>query len=92
MQHFGITSEDIITIGGDYNIPLTNQGKKRGSLKLKSNVIPLINNIMSYFSLQDIWRIKHTNKQQITWRQKRPSIQCRLDYFLFIGIITRPSN
>ena len=34
------------------------------------------------FDMVDIWRIRNTDKKQYTWRQKRPLIQRRLDYWL----------
>ena len=32
-------------------------------------------------NLQDIWRLKNLLAKRFTWRQKKPRIQCRLDYF-----------
>ena len=32
--------------------------------------------------MEDIWRLRNTDKKRYTWRQKLPRVQCRLDYFL----------
>ena len=32
--------------------------------------------------LQDVWRCKHPNESQFTWRDKAFKVQCRLDYWL----------
>ncbi len=52
-----------------------NTGVKLGSL------IQLIE-LQETFDLQDVWRVKNPDKKSFTFRQKSPTIQCRLDYFL----------
>ena len=34
------------------------------------------------YDLVDIWRIRNLDKRQYTWRQKRPLVQRRIDYWL----------
>ena len=34
------------------------------------------------YDLVDVWRIRNPNKRNFTWRQKKPLIQRRLDYWL----------
>jgi exonuclease III len=87
MEDFGITAEHNIIIGGDFNVALTSKDKKGGSQILKNRTITKVNDIISYFSLQDIWRVKNREVQQFTWKQKRPLIQCRLDYFLISELL-----
>ena len=82
MEKQGISSSDNIIIGGDWNTVLDKQDKKGGQDRLKERVISEIYTLIEYFEINDIWRIKHANKIQFTWRQKTPLIQCRLDYFL----------
>ena len=82
MQHIGISAEDCVIIGGDFNVTLSNIDKKGGSNKIKQKVVEKINTLCTLYDLQDIWRIKNPDKMCYTWRRKSPLIQCRLDYFL----------
>lgn len=80
-QNFDIN--DNIIIGGDFNSILNvDLDKSGGILKLKENVVDNINTIKDVFDLVDVWRFYHPTEHRYTWRQNRPLIQCRLDYFL----------
>ena len=87
MERKGLSSSDNIIIGGDWNTVLDTLDKKGGQDRLKEKVISEIHTLMDYFEINDIWRIKHPNKSQFTWRQKTPLIQCRLDYFLISSVL-----
>ena len=69
-------------MGGDFNVVFENQDKKGGLGRLKTRVLAELLSLMEYFEINDIWRIKHPEKCQYTWKQKSPLIQCRLDFFL----------
>lgn len=72
-----------VIIGGDFNFVFdVNIDKKGGRKVTKVHAKQIVNSIMDSFDLVDIWREKHPNLQQFTWRSHNPSIQCRLDYFL----------
>ena len=50
-------------------------------LKKKDSVKNIMEIKLAY-DLVDIWRIRNPNKRKFTWRQKKPLIQRRLDYWL----------
>ena len=62
---------DEIIFGGDFNLVLDIlKDKKGGSLYTHSN------------SLTDIWRDLNPEEKRFTWRQNKPEVHCRLDFFL----------
>ena len=38
------------------------------------------------FDLEDIWRIRNPDIKRFTWRQKKPLIQRRLDFWLISDV------
>ena len=56
--------------------------KLGGNDELKVRSLDMINNLKMQYDLQDIWRILYPTNKRFTWRQKRPLIQCRLDFWL----------
>lgn len=82
MENFGITGDDCTVIGGDFNVTLAKIDKQGGTTQLKTGAIAEIHRMMTTFDLQDVWRIHHPEKKQFTWRQRHPTVHCRLDYFL----------
>ena len=56
--------------------------KVGGNDELKVRSLDMINNLKMQYDLQDIWRILYKTNKRFTWRQKRPLIQCRLDFWL----------
>ena len=78
-----ISNNDEIVIGGDWNLVRDFNLDKCGGMnnpKLKS--IDKLNNFISNYELNDVWRIKNLNAKRYSWRQPNPLIQCRLDYWL----------
>ena len=71
-----------LIIGGDFNAHLDPELDKAGGKTNKTDSVKNIIDITIAFDLVDIWRIRNTDKRQYTWRQKRPLIQRRLDYWL----------
>ena len=68
-------------MGGDFNIIFNpTLEKKGGNMELKKST-EIMEEILYKNSLQDVWRLKNPTTKRYTWRQKSPSIQCRLDYF-----------
>ena len=83
LANFCSDDEYSIVMGGDFNTvfdPMLD--KKGGKDKIKEKSVEKIQNIMNGFDLVDIWRIRNPKKQKFTWRQKKPPIQCRLDFWL----------
>ena len=53
-----------------------------GNPKLKEVSVKLVKDMMANLDLIDIWRIRNPNSSRYTWRQKKPVIQRRLDFWL----------
>ena len=71
-----------LIIGGDFNAHLDPELDSAGGKTIRKDSVKNIIDIKLAFDLVDIWRIRNTDKKQYTWRQKRPLIQRRLDYWL----------
>ena len=84
----GITRNDRIVIGGDWNTILSADMDKAGGIKRTGEVVSLeMREILLDLELVDMWRIKNPHTKRFTFRQKRPLIQTRLDYFLVSNCI-----
>ena len=76
-----------IIIGGDFNVILDpDLDGSGGKPKLKESCKNL-ENLCSSFDLIDIWRIRNPGAKRFSWRQKNPTIQGRLDYWLIANSI-----
>ena len=83
------TDENIL-IGGDFNCPLMAFDKIGGRpVENKKTVIDKISNLLSIYSLYDIWHEKNISKKEFTWRDKAYKVQCRLYYFLTTPNLTK---
>ena len=83
LRQMNVTSATNILIGGDWNVVQdTSIDKCGGTLAVRVNVMNLLHSLFDEFELKDIWRVRNPKKKRYTWRQKRPSVQCRLDYFV----------
>ena len=83
MNRLKVKREDKIIIGGDWNIVKNiNMDKKGGTGKIRKKVLSLLNELSDEFEIEDMWRIKNPVKRRYTWRQTKPLVQCRLDYFM----------
>ena len=83
LLEFGLSQEDSIIVGGDFNCPLNPLLDKKGGILIPPiGVIQAIEGLQEQFCLQDIWRIKNPEVQSFTWSQKSPFVFCRLDYWL----------
>ena len=72
-----------LLIGGDFNIILDDKIDKKGGIV--DNISPYKKDLLDFienFSLCDIWRDQHPNVNRFSWRQPKPLIQCRLDFWL----------
>ena len=56
--------------------------KKGGKSSTHRNSLKVIQNIRDNLDLTDIWRDLNPEQRRYTWRQNKPEIQCRLDFFL----------
>ena len=69
-------------MGGDFNAPLSLQLDSYGSKTEKRDVVIKIRELMLDFNLVDIWRLRNPDKKRYTWKQNKPLVQRRLDYWL----------
>ena len=81
--HLQDFSEEIVSIGVDFNCSLSDKDKKGGNpITKKASVIKEIEHLCSCNNLIDIWRHLNPQLESFTWRNKSHKIQCRLDFFL----------
>ena len=78
-----LSENDEVIIGGDFNVTLDETldkkgGNKETNLRSRNELKQLIDK----YYLNDIWRTKNPEKKRFTWRQHKPEVQCRLDFFL----------
>ena len=69
-------------MGGDFNAPISLQLDSYGSKTEKRDVVTKIRELMLDFNLVDIWRLRNPDKKRYTWKQNKPLVQRRLDYWL----------
>ena len=74
---------DHLIIGGDFNLVLDlNKDKKGGRYKTHTNSLKTLEKFIDELNLIDVWRVLNPDILRYTWRQKKPEIHCRLDFFL----------
>ena len=74
--------EDII-VGGDFNLVLDVEKDKKGGLaRTHYKSLEVINNFSENLDLVDVWTALNPNSLRYSWRQRKPEIHCRLDFFL----------
>ena len=74
---------DEIIIGGDFNLVLDVEKDKKGGLaRTHKKSLEVINSASESLDLIDAWRVLNPDSSRFTWRQKKPEIHCRLDFFL----------
>ena len=70
-------------IGGDFNLVLdVEKDKKCGLARTHKKSLEVIKKFSENLDLVDAWRILNPDSSRYTWRQKKPEIHCRLDFFL----------
>jgi len=77
---------DNIIIGGDFNlIPSETLDRKGGNFTPScqyKETLKVLELVQAENNIIDIWRLKNPNTKRYTWRQKRPPIASRLDFWL----------
>ncbi len=79
-------SELPFLIGGDFNTyldPLLD--KEGGKIEAKSSFAANLKCMLDEHNITDIWRLLNPSVKRFTWRQPKPLIQSRLDYFFISG-------
>ena len=73
---------DEIVIGGDFNLVLdVEKGKKGGLARTHKKSLEVVRDLRESLDLIDAWRVLHPDLLKFTWRQRRPEVHCRLDFF-----------
>ena len=75
-------SDSEIIVGGDYIVHLDAVLDNSGGKTETKPSVKYLKYIMFSFNLEDVWRKRNSETRQFTWRQKRPLIQRRIDYWL----------
>lgn len=78
---------------GDWNLVMDQEMDTENYLHMNNpNAKHVVENIITDFSLLDVWRTQHGEDKQYTYRQRNPRKQSRLDFFLvsedLLGVIT----
>ena len=82
-EHLSEFNCDDIIIGGDFNLVLDIEKDKKGGLpKTQQNSLKIIKDFSENLNLLDPWRVLNPDEYRYTWRQRKPEIHCRLDFFL----------
>ena len=82
MESWNLEISDKIIIAGDWNsIQDVEMDKKGGREMSKSTVTESMSKLLNNWNVLDIWRKLNPLSKRFTYRQKRPLIQSRLDYF-----------
>ena len=81
-----LCKENRIIIGGDFNVTLNPEWDCSGGNQLKKASVKYVEDLCLDFDLIDIWRIRNPELKRFTWRQKKPLIQRRLDFWLLSDI------
>ena len=82
LQNLNVSSSDKIIIAGDWNsIQDVEFDKKGGNVNAGETVTESMNDLVNFMELADIWRVINPTTKRFTFRQKKPLIQSRLDYF-----------
>jgi len=79
----GISKNDNMIIGGDWNTILAPELDKSGGVdRVGETVTTEMKHLILDYGLIDIWRVKNPTTKRFTYRQRRPLVQSRLDYFM----------
>ncbi len=78
-------------IGGDFNLVMNvTDDKKGGNPKTHEKALGILKAWCEDGELIDIWRQQHPDTFQYTWKQSKPRVFCRLDFFLVsFGMVNR---
>ena len=82
IEEFNVDPDNNIIIGGDFNATFKADLDCSGGKPSIKESVKKIQEIESEYDLIDIWRIRNPESKLFTWRQKRPLIQRRLDFWL----------
>ena len=73
-----------VVLGGDFNVINDPDLDSSGGSPTMKESVKLLQDICLNYDLIDIWRIRNPDAKSYTWRQKKPLIQRRLDFWLTV--------
>ena len=83
IMEINLDYDHVIWGGGDLNVWLNPDLDKRGGRTTPlSQSARVVNEFLEQYDWIDVWRYANPNKYQYTWKQKKPFLGSRLDYFL----------
>ena len=80
------SSEQKVVIGGDFNVTLDCNLDCFGGSPAQKESVKVLEEICFDMDLVDIWRIRNPDTRLFTWKQTKPLIQRRLDFWLISDI------
>ena len=80
-NEMNITADQQVVCGGDWN-SIFSHIDKSGGVNINGNATQEMIQFIDALDLCDIWRLRNPGIKRYTYRQKKPIIQSRLDYFL----------
>ena len=87
LDNLNIEADGNIIIGRDFNVILNPElDGLGGKPKLKESV-KTIDEMRLSFDLIDIWRVRNPDVKHFSWRQKKPVVHRRLDFWLISSSI-----
>ena len=69
-------------VGGDFDIILYHVLDGQGGKSKRKDSGKIVEDMSAELDSVDIWRIRNPAVKRFTWRQKKPILQRRLDYWL----------
>ena len=82
VNELDIPETENVIAGGDWNSIQNSQLDKVGGREtIKSTVVNSMQEFITSVNLIDIWRLQNPDTRRYTFRQRKPLIQTRLDYF-----------
>ena len=85
----GITHDDCVIVGGDWNTTLeTNLDEMVGTVRKGDTKTLEIESLLIDLGLLDVWWLKTPIAKRYTFRQRHPAVESRLDYFIISNCVT----
>ena len=78
--------EQKVVIGGDFNVTFDSNLDCLGGSPAQKESVKVLEEICFDMDLVDIWRIRNPDGKLFTWKETRPLIQRRLDFWLISDV------
>ena len=78
--------EQKVVIGGDFNVTFDSYLDCSGGSPAQKESVKVLEEICLDMDLVDVWRIRNPDIRLFTWKQTKPLIQRRLDFWLISDI------